>query len=112
VEVRPFSHDFTAWLETAALSISRCGYNTSTALLRSRVPAVVVPARRIADQSMRAGLLSDRGLAVAVEGDRDTDVGALRAAMEAALEGPRPTHDFDLDGARATRRALEDLASR
>jgi hypothetical protein len=39
VEVHPFSGDFTAWLEPAALSISRCGYNTSTALLRSRVPA-------------------------------------------------------------------------
>jgi predicted glycosyltransferase len=112
VEVHPFSGDFTAWLETAALSISRCGYNTSTALLRSRVPAVVVPARGIADQSMRAALLADRGLAVAVESERDTDVGALRAAMEAALEGPRLSHDFDLNGARATRQALEQLVSR
>ena len=112
VLVHGFSTDFPAMLHTAALSVSRCGYNTSTALLRSRVPAVVVPARGITDQSMRAALLAKHGLAVAVDSERDTDVDALRAAMESALEGPWPAHDFDLDGARATRRAVEDLAAR
>jgi predicted glycosyltransferase len=110
VLVHAFSSDFSAMLHTAALSVSRCGYNTSTALLRSRVPAVVVPAPGIRDQSMRAALLAQHGLAVAVESDLDRDVGALRTAMESALEGPRPAHDLDLDGARTTRRALEDLA--
>src|SRR5262249_50787838 len=98
VEVHEFAGDFTGWLEAAALSVSRCGYNTSAALLRSRVPAVVVPARGIADQSMRAEILDDLGLAVAVDGEHDDDVDALRAAMASALAGPRPTHDFDLDG--------------
>ena len=111
VTVHPFSESFTAFLHTAALSISRAGYNTSTALLRSRVPAVVVPSTRVSDQSFRAQRFADAGLAVVVSGHHDADPDVLARAIEAAIDRPRPMHTLDLDGARATRRIIEQVAS-
>jgi predicted glycosyltransferase len=111
VEVHAFSGDFTAWLDAAALSISRCGYNTSAALLRSRVPAVIVPANAVSDQRLRALRFVQSGLAIAVDEERVSDMPTMVTAIEAAVGAPRPVHSVDLDGARTTRRLLEELVS-
>ena len=70
--------DLGAELRAAAASVSQCGYNTALELLRSRVPALVVPyatpeedeqrrrARRLARLGAcgsRPGLLDPRTLA-------------------------------------------------
>jgi predicted glycosyltransferase len=98
VRVRPFGPEFGAVLEAATLSISRAGYNTCAALLRSRTRAVLVPDPAMSDQTFRARRFADLGLAQTVEGD-PPPVEALAAAMRAALAGPPPRHDLDLDGA-------------
>ena len=111
VDIHAFSGDFTAWLHGATLSISRCGYNTSVALLRSRIPAVVVPATGVSDQRFRAVRLADAGLAIAVDGAHESDVSALVRAIDAVTSAPRPEHALNLDGARGTRRFLESLVT-
>lgn len=112
VDVHEFSTSFSAWLHGAALSISRAGYNTSAALLRSRVPAVLVPDSRMSDQRPRAQRLVKEGLAVAVEAERERDVDALAAAINAALAAPPPHHSFDLSGVATTRRLVEESVMR
>ena len=93
------------------LSISRCGYNTATALLRSHVPSVIVPATNVVDQRYRAERFARAGLAVAVDGDDAADVAVLTAAIETALATPPTPHDLNLDGAAGTRRFIEELAT-
>jgi predicted glycosyltransferase len=99
-----FSPEFETWLAGASLSISRAGYNTSAALLATRVRAVVAPDTRLSDQAARAALLAGAGLAVQSTSD---DAASLHAAVIAALAAPPPAHDLDLDGAGTTRRILE-----
>lgn len=48
-QLKPFSPDFSAWLNAADLSISRGGYNTVVALLAARVRALVFPGAEVAD---------------------------------------------------------------
>ena len=43
IELRRSVPDLRAELDTAAASVSQCGYNTALDLLASRVPALVVP---------------------------------------------------------------------
>ncbi len=110
VVVHEFSGAFAAWLDGAALSISRAGYNTVAALLRSRVPAVVVPDPSVSDQRPRVRALARTGTAVVVdEGAVVPSAAALQTAIPRALERGRPDVAFDLDGAAATRDLLERL---
>jgi predicted glycosyltransferase len=107
VDIHDFSPSFLGWLDGAALSINRAGYNTTAALLRSRVRAVVVPGPRLSDQRPRAQRMAGFGLAAIVDSDRETDITTMAAAIERALAMPAPAHNFDLDGVAATRRFLE-----
>jgi predicted glycosyltransferase len=109
VEIHSFSPTFAAWLDGAAMSISRAGYNTTAALLAARVRAVVVPGGRVSDQRLRAQRLARAGLAVVVDADQEHNVSALSDAIETALAEPRPAHHFDLDGVGATRRVVEKM---
>ncbi len=112
VVVHEFSGAFGAWLDGAALSISRGGYNTVAALLRSRVPAVVVPDPSVSDQRPRAAALARSGVAVVVDDGSVVPGGAaLQTAILDALERGRPDVVFDLDGAAATRDLLERLVA-
>ena len=111
VVVHPFSDSFGAWLEGAALSISRSGYNTATAILRSRVPAVLVPDPSVSDQPPRAAMLQAANLAVFVDDGDVPDVAALRDAMLRAVARGRPNVELDLDGAVATVDLLERLVA-
>jgi predicted glycosyltransferase len=110
VIVHEFSDAFGAWLDGAAVSISRGGYNTVAAVLRSRVPAVVVPDLSVSDQRPRAAALAQFGVATVVDdGSSVPSAASLRAAISRALERGRPDVEFDLDGAAATCDLLERL---
>jgi predicted glycosyltransferase len=111
VVVHEFSSDFGAWLDGAALSISRGGYNTVAALLRSRVPAVVIPDPSVSDQRPRAAGLARTGVVVVDDGSIVPSSAALQLAFVRALERGRPDVVFDLDGAACTRDLLERLVA-
>jgi predicted glycosyltransferase len=97
IRIRPFGPEFAAALAGSALSISRAGYNTCAALLRSRTRAVLAPDPAMSDQESRAQRFAQLGLAQIVDGDPPA-VDVLAAAIRAALAGPPPRHDFDLEG--------------
>ena len=83
-----------------SLSISRGGYNTVAALLRSRVPAVLVPDPSVSDQRPRAEALARFGAVIAVDtGSTVPDAAVLQPAMLRALDAADPDSQFDLDGA-------------
>jgi predicted glycosyltransferase len=106
IRLLPFSADFLAALMQAHLSISHAGYNTCMNLLETRTRAILVPNREVSDQAFRARRLADLGLAISLD-PRDLDVSRLADAIELGLSAERPRHEFDLDGARTTRRILE-----
>jgi predicted glycosyltransferase len=95
--------DLAAELRTAAASVSQCGYNTALDLLRTRVPALVVPyvTPEEDEQTRRAQRLHDLGV-----------------VRKADHVDPRLLEDFtperaelDLDGAATTRDLLHELAA-
>jgi predicted glycosyltransferase len=92
--------DLAAELSRARASISQCGYNTALDLLRSRVPALVVPyaTPEEDEQTRRARRLEQLGVlqvATHINGD-------LPRLLEFT---PSPT-SLDLDGAATTRDLL------
>ncbi|WP_053226267.1 glycosyltransferase family protein [Solirubrobacter soli] len=92
--------DLAQELSRAKASISQCGYNTALDLLRTRVPALVVPyaTPEEDEQTRRAMRLEQLGVlkvATHINGDIDT---LLRFR-------PKPAA-LDLDGARATAELL------
>lgn len=105
IRLRRFGPGFAAALAGSALSISRAGYNTCAALLRTPTRAVLVPDPAMSDQSYRARRFAQLGLAQIAEGDPPA-VDALVAAMRAALAGPPPRHALDLDGVARTGAAI------
>jgi predicted glycosyltransferase len=109
VALHRFTPEFPGRLAASALSISRAGYNTSALLLRTGVPAVVVPDPVMSDQVPRARRLAARGLVALVEGEPPGE-DALAGAIEAALARPAPRHGFDLEGVAGTGVELERLA--
>ncbi|HZR95062.1 MAG TPA: glycosyltransferase [Gaiellaceae bacterium] len=101
--------DLAAELVDARMSLSQCGYNTALDLLRSRVPALVVPfaAPGEDEQTRRARLLERLG-AVRVVSGRELEPAAF-ARIAAAIRAPVPV-EVDLDGAARTREILVRLA--
>ncbi len=92
--------DLAHELRAARASISQCGYNTALDLLRSQVPALVVPyaTPEEDEQTRRARRLQQLG---AVQMAKH-----LNGNLDALLEfEPRPTA-LDLDGANTTRELL------
>jgi len=97
-------------LASAAVSISQCGYNTALELLQLRVPALVVPFAdgREDEQRARARRLAALN-AVRVLDPDDLCAERLAEAIGAMREfRPEPLM-LDIDGARATRDAIEAL---
>ncbi len=97
--------DLAAELSRAAASVSQCGYNTALDLIRTRVPALVVPysTPQEDEQTRRARRLEQLGvLQVATHIN-----GHLPRLLEFA---PAPAA-LDLDGAAATRDLLWELAA-
>jgi predicted glycosyltransferase len=104
--------DLAAELAVASVSLSQCGYNTALDLIRSRVPALVVPfaAPGEDEQSRRAELLAKLG-AVRVVAEAELAPESLAGIAETALTRP-PTHvEVDLGGARCSRDILVGLCS-
>jgi predicted glycosyltransferase len=106
--LREFAADFLSWMQHADLSISQAGYNTCANILETRVRAVLAPISETSDQPARARRLAERGLARVIDAGTIT-AERLAAAMRAALAGPKPEHDYDLDGAFRTRQIVEEL---
>jgi predicted glycosyltransferase len=104
--IRRFGPEFEPFLQRSAFSISRAGYNTCAALLRSRTHAVLVPDPVMSDQEFRARRLAQFGLATVVEGD-PPDVQALMTAIEEAMAQPQPRHALSVDGVARTRVLVE-----
>jgi len=117
VTVEPARPDFPALLRRCRLSISQAGYNTVMDVLAAGCPAVLVPfaAGAETEQTDRARLLADRGLAHMVA-EHDLSPAGLARATAAALAAPRrpdPAAQPAVDGARQTTRLLrEALAER
>jgi predicted glycosyltransferase len=102
--VVPFRSDFPGLLAQAQLSISQAGYNTCGDLLRTGCPAVLVPfaAGGEREQTLRAGRLAERGLAVTVD-EASLDARRLAEAIGRAVAGGRRSAaGIDLDGADRT----------
>ena len=112
VSVRAFVPDLTARLARARVSVSQAGYNTVADLLAARCRAVLVPyaAGGETEQTRRAAILAERGLAVVVE-EAALAPAVLAAAIDAALDLPPPATDLSLDGADRTRILIENRLS-
>ncbi len=106
--VRRFGPEFGSVLDGSALSISRAGYNTCVALLRSRIRAVLAPDPATSDQRFRAGRFSELGLATIVPGAAP-DVEAIMAGIRRVMAEPPSRHTLDLDGVTRTRALIENL---
>jgi len=113
LEVRRSVPDLTTELGAAAASVSQCGYNTMLDLLRTGVPALVVPFAEGGEdeQTRRADRLARLGAVRVLEADR-LDGRSLAAAVRALLAfRPEPVA-LDLDGARTTALLVGNLAAR
>lgn len=107
--------DFPDMLVRCSASISQAGYNTVLDLVRARCRTVLVPFASGAEteQTLRARLLAERGMAVVVE-EAELDGPVLAAAVRRALDAPPPPAlPLAADGAaRAARLLLAAAAGR
>jgi predicted glycosyltransferase len=113
LDVRRSVPDLIAELSTAAASVSQCGYNTTLDLLRSGVPALVVPFAEgnEDEQTNRAARLERLGAVRVLPADR-ADGRALAAAIKQLLAfRPEPVA-LDLDGARNSALTVSNLVAR
>ena len=94
-------------LRTCAVSVSQCGYNTALEVVRSGVPAVVVPFSEAGEdeQGHRARRLEARGL-VRVLDAAELSGPALAAAVQHALDSRPPRAALRMRGAAVTLRVL------
>ncbi len=106
--------DFRALLARARLSISQAGYNTVLEVLAAGIPAVVAPfaAGSETEQSLRAGLLAERGALTVVDEAAlgpETLAAAVRAALarDARGRGPRLA-GLDTSGADKTAQIVRE----
>jgi predicted glycosyltransferase/peptidoglycan/xylan/chitin deacetylase (PgdA/CDA1 family) len=100
-------------LAVASASVSQCGYNTALAVVRSGLPALVVPFEEGPEneQGRRARRLEQLGLVRVLPSER-LDASTLAAEL-AALSDFRPRKaDLRFDGAGATAALVADLAHR
>jgi len=113
VIVERYRNDFTLRLRNCVLSVSQAGYNTVVETLQGGARAVLVPyaAGGESEQTLRAKLLGQRGLAQVVE-ECELTPAALAAAIDraAAAERPRPGA-VDLGGARRSAELLRGWAA-
>ncbi|MBY0610946.1 MAG: glycosyl transferase [Beijerinckiaceae bacterium] len=110
VTLERFVPNLAQRLRRARVSVSQAGYNTVADILGAGCAAVLVPfaAGGETEQTRRAQMLAERGLAVMVSEDA-LDPASLAAAVTAALEQKRAYPagtDVRLDGAQETTRIL------
>ena len=112
LSVERFVPDLRAVLVAASVSVSRCGYNTSLDLLRTGVPALVVPYDEGSqtEQADRARRLTDLG-AVRVLPARDLSADSLASAVVGLLSSTPTPVALDLSGAESTAAAVAGLVA-
>jgi predicted glycosyltransferase len=112
VTLASFVPDLAGRFSAARLSISQAGYNTVADLLVAGCPAVLVPfaAGGETEQSLRAHLMAERGLAVTVP-EGALGPAAMAAAIDRALTLPPRAAGLAEDGAAATARLLAQRLS-
>jgi predicted glycosyltransferase len=105
-----FVPDLETELRQAAASVSQCGYNTAMEILRSRVPALVVPfSTDEEDEQMNRARRLERLGALSVLDPKHLDPHSLAAQLDTLLEfQPEPIH-LDLNGVENTAQLLKDL---
>ncbi len=113
LEVRRSVPDLVAELSTAAASVSQCGYNTTLDLLRTGVPALVVPFAEGGEdeQTRRAERLERVGAVRVLEAGRADGAGLAAAVRELLAFRPEPV-ELDLDGARKTALVVGNMLAR
>lgn len=98
-ELRRWVPDLRAELGRASVSVSRCGYNTALDLVRSRVPALVVPyaTPHEDEQTERAARLERAGFVRVLSGadSENPDRLAEEIRRTARFEPHGPALDFD-----------------
>lgn len=105
--------DFTTLLANCELSISQGGYNTVMDVLAAKVRAVIAPyaGGKETEQTLRAGLLRDRG-ALQVVWEDELSPERLARAVDTALDGPRPNAaGIKTDGATVSAALLANMAA-
>ncbi|HET9164893.1 MAG TPA: glycosyltransferase, partial [Candidatus Angelobacter sp.] len=105
--------DLGAELRRASASISQCGYNTAMDILRSRVPALVVPfnGEKQDEQMNRARRLERLGALRVLEPER-LDAQTLAAEIESLLRFQPSPIRLDMNGVEHTGQLLQDLVQR
>lgn len=109
----PATHDLPALIARAELVVTMGGYNTTTEILAARKLAIVVPrsAPRV-EQLLRARMLERLGVVHVAEDGPDL-ARSLAGMMSEIITGRRGLEAcweaIDLDGARRTATALEEL---
>ena len=102
--------DLCGEMSGASSSISQCGYNTSLDILRSGVPALVVPfAEGSEDEQMKRARLLERIGAVRVLDQRRMNAQSLAVEMRALLFFRPKASEIDLSGVQNSARILEQL---
>ncbi len=104
--IERFTSNFLAWMKHADLSISRAGYNTCMNVLETQVPSILVPSIAMDDQEFRAQKLMGLGLAQVIHPDQ-FGVTKMAKAIAEMLESSVPEHHLSLDGAKQTRKFIE-----
>jgi predicted glycosyltransferase len=102
--------DLGVELRSASASISQCGYNTAMDILRSRIPALVVPfsGEKQDEQMNRARRLERLGTLRVLEAER-LNAQTLATEMDALLQfQPKPI-ELDMNGADNTAELLKEL---
>lgn len=109
-----FINDLPDVLARSSLSISQCGYNTATDILRARIPAVFVPFETESEdeQLRRAELLSGRGRAITLRENALTPESLLEAACQAQalMNQENCASTIDLGGAQRSRTIVKELS--
>lgn len=102
--------DFTRRLRNCIVSVSQAGYNTVVETLQAGARSVLVPftGGGESEQTIRATLLAQRGLANMLEEDALSPA-TLAAAIDRAAAAPRPAPGaIDLGGARRSAELLRE----
>ncbi|WP_149803751.1 glycosyltransferase family protein [Mesorhizobium sp. NFR06] len=105
-----FREDFASLLTGARLSVSQAGYNTVCDVLRAGCRSLLVPfaAGGETEQTVRALMLGELGLATVLT-ENDLTPEGLARAIEQALAAPTPSaHRLDLEGARHSAQILRE----
>ena len=110
VIVERWRADLSALFRACAVSVSQAGYNTVMDLLRARARAVLVPfaADGETEQTLRARVLVERGLAVAVDA-ATLSPKILADAIDEALTLSPPCVEIDCTGAETTARLVGEM---